>query len=206
MGKLKDISCQKFGRLTALCRLHNTKGKTKWLCVCDCGNFKEVRVSHLISKHTNSCGCLHKENISNLFSKHHKTKTRIYTTWLSMKSRCYNKSNKDYMYYGGRGIKLCDEWCDDFQSFYDWAINNGYKDNLTIDRIDVNGNYEPNNCRWITTKQQARNRRDNKLYTINDVTRCLSEWCEIYKLKYQKVYDRLYKLGWSIERALELEN
>lgn len=129
---------------------------------------------------------------------------RLYRIYWGMKSRCYNKKYLWYNDYGARGIRVCDEWLNDFQVFYDWAINNGYKENLSIDRIDVNGNYEPDNCQWITPKQQARNRRSNKYYTINGETHCLSEWCEILNLNYTTVKARLH-YGWSIEKTLELE-
>lgn len=156
---------------------------------CECGN--------LTSWRTRSCGCSHK--------KHDKTNTRLYRIWIRMKLRCYNEKHLYYKYYGERNIKVCDEWLDDFQAFYDWAINNGYNDNLTIDRIDVNGNYEPSNCRWATVKQQNRNKRNNVNYTINGEIHCLKEWCEILGLKYDNVWARINKHHWSIERALELE-
>lgn len=121
-----------------------------------------------------------------------------------MRERCYNKHSPNYKNYGGRGVAVCSEWKDNFQAFYEWSANNGYNDKLTIDRIDVNDNYEPNNCRWCNAKQQARNRRNNRNYTINGVTHCLMKWCEIYNLNYQTVIYRLNH-NWQIERALELE-
>lgn len=129
---------------------------------------------------------------------------RLYHSWKHMKQRCYNNNDRDYKDYGARGITVCDEWKNDFMSFYDWAINNGYDDTLTIDRIDVNGNYEPNNCQWATRKQQSRNRRNIKQYTINGETHCLSEWCELLNINFDMVRARLYR-GWTIIRALELE-
>lgn len=204
----KDITGQKFGRLTALYRLYNTKCKTKWLCVCDCGNLKEVYITELIRGHTKSCGCLKRDTTisrnKRLRTTHGKTHTRLFNIWDAMKKRCYNKNVNNYKDYGGRGIKICDEWLHDFQAFYDWSISNGYDDNLTIDRIDVNGNYEPNNCRWLTHKQQQRNKRNNKNYTINGVTHCLSEWCNIHNTNYKLVWDRIH-IGWAIERALGLK-
>lgn len=197
----KDLTNHKFGRLTTLYRLHNIKGDTKWLCVCECGNLKEAYINNLTRGKTKSCGCYNKEVIT----KHGKCNTRLYHIYNTMKSRCYNKNNKDYPNYGGRGIVVCDEWLDDFETFYNWAIDNNYRDDLTIDRIDVNGNYEPVNCRWLTLKQQARNTRTNRNITVNNETHCLSEWCEIQNLDYSKVQKRIDELGWPIEKALELK-
>lgn len=121
-----------------------------------------------------------------------------------MKYRCYNKNGKDYKNYGGRGIAVCSDWLDNFMSFYNWSMANGYDNNLTIDRIDNDKGYEPNNCRWVDMKQQSRNTRQNRNITINGETRCLADWCEILGLNYDKIYNRLYK-GWSIEKALELK-
>ena len=202
MSKFKDISGKKFGRLTALYKLHNhhDKGHTYWLCACDCGNLVEICLSSLQNGKTKSCGCLRKD----IITKHGKSNTRLYNIYYAMKVRCYNKNRKDYKNYGGRGIKICDEWQDNFQAFYDWSMSHGYDDTLTIDRIDNNGNYEPNNCRWVTVKQQNRNRRSNINFTCNGETHCLKEWCEILGLNYSTVQIRIQR-NWSIERALELE-
>lgn len=128
---------------------------------------------------------------------------RLYNTWCRIKSKCYNKNNDHYKYYGKRGIKLCDEWLSDPVAFYNWSMENGYQDNLTIDRIDVNGNYEPNNCRWVDQKTQVRNRRNSRYITYKGETKTIMEWCEILNLKYRTVHKRIYKLNWSIEKALE---
>lgn len=207
MGKkVVDITGQKFGRLTVLDKLHNYHKKdTYWLCVCECGNLKEVTSSHLTTGKTKSCGCLRKENSGNRLRIHGKCNTRLHSIWQNMKNRCYHKKSNRYKYYGARGIAVCSEWKDDFMNFYDWSMANGYADNLTIDRIDVNGNYEPNNCRWVDYKTQSRNRRSVKRVTINNETHCLSEWCEILDIKYNTVQTRIYNRGWSIEKALELE-
>lgn len=122
-----------------------------------------------------------------------------------MKKRCYNKNCKSYKDYGARGIEIYDEWLNNFESFYNWANNNGYTDTLTIDRINVNGNYEPNNCRWATQTQQVRNSRHNRYFTYKGETHCLSEWCEILGLKYKNVIARINQYNWSIEEALELK-
>lgn len=200
--KMINLVGKKFGRLTVLDRLHNyhDKKQVHWLCVCDCGNLVEVFGFMLRTGKTKSCGCLNKEAIT----KHDKSDTRLYNIWTLMKSRCYNKNNRAYPNYGGRGIIVCSEWLHDFMAFYNWSMSNGYDDNLTIDRIDVNGNYEPSNCRWADRKQQNRNTRKNRMYTINGVTKCLQYWCDYYKLNRSTVCNRLNK-NWSIEKALELE-
>jgi hypothetical protein len=201
MNKFKDITGQKFGKLTALYRLNNHK-KCKyygsyWLCVCECGNLTEVYLGSLTRGNSTSCGCSIK--------KHGKSNNPLYRNWLGMKTRCCNKTDEHYEDYGERGIKVCNEWLHDFQAFYDWSMSNGYKEGLTIDRIDVNGDYEPNNCRWASRKTQARNRRSNRTFTINGETRCLSEWCEILNLNYNTVLTRINKLKWSISKALEVK-
>lgn len=135
---------------------------------------------------------------------HGQTNTKLYHIWTSMKKRCYNKNSQNYSHYGGRGIKICQEWRDDFMNFYNWAMNNGYKEGLTIDRTDVDKDYSPSNCQWANWKTQQRNRTNTRYITINDETRSLSEWCEILSLNYKRVYQRLYRDHWSIEKALEL--
>lgn len=202
MSKFKDVTGQKFGRLTALHRLHNTKGKTKWLCICDCGNLKEVTLNLLQRGETKSCGCLHKEFMKKQFGTHGKTGTRLHRIWKNMHTRCYNKNISQYKDWGGRGIKICDEWKDNFQTFYDWSMSNGYNDKLSIDRIDNNGNYEPSNCRWATVKQQNRNSRQAKQITFNGETHCIKEWCEILGINYNTYWTRVTNLGWSTEKAL----
>lgn len=197
MSKLKDLTGQKFGKLTTLYRLHNYHREgAYWLCLCDCGNLKVAFGAKLRNGEIKSCGCLR--------TKHGKKCTRLYTILRGMKTRCYNKHDTSYKNYGERGVTVCDEWLDNFQVFYDWATNNNYRDGLTIDRIDVDGNYEPSNCRWITIKKQQRNKRNNKKYTINGETHCLSEWCEILNLNYNTVTTRL-RHNLSIRQALELE-
>lgn len=138
------------------------------------------------------------------YTKHGKRKTKLYNVWNTMRDRCYNKNNKRYKDYGGRGIAVCDEWRNDFMNFYNWSIQHGYNENLTIDRIDNNKGYSPDNCRWVTRKQQARNRRSNINFTYNGETHCIVEWCELLGLKPKTVYQRIHYYNWSIEKALEL--
>lgn len=134
--------------------------------------------------------------------KHGLNETRIYKTWVRMKVRCYNQNHDRYKNYGGRGITVCDEWKNDFKKFYEWAMKNGYSDDLTIDRIDVNGNYEPSNCRWITNKEQCNNRRNNHFITYNGKTQTVSEWAEEIGLDYNTLLVRINRLHWDIEKAL----
>lgn len=126
----------------------------------------------------------------------------LYTRWLSMKRRCYNPNDRNYRFYGARGVRVCDEWKDNFESFYQWAITHGFKRELTIDRIDYYGNYEPINCRWITMKEQSNNRRDNHRYCIDGVEKTLSEWCDIYGVSYEKTAARILNYGWDVKEAL----
>ena len=136
--------------------------------------------------------------------KYGKTNTRLYRTWRHIINRCYNENVPDYLNYGKRGIKMCEDWRSDFMPFYNWSMANGYNDTLTIDRIDNNGNYEPNNCRFIDYKQQQRNTTRTKHITINGETHCLKDWCIILGLNYSTITARINKLNWTIERALEL--
>lgn len=163
MSKIKDLTGQKFGRLTVLERSESNKdGRAQWLCLCECGEIKVKLGKLLLNGHCKSCGCGEYENRVNNITSHKLSNTRLYNIWCAMKQRCYYSKHKDYHNYGGRGITVCEEWKNDFKSFYDWSITHGYADNLTIDRMDVNGNYEPNNCRWATAKEQRLNQRPKR--------------------------------------------
>lgn len=213
MARIKDLTNKKFGRLTVIKRADDyvsPSGQhlTQWLCRCECGNEVIVLACSLKSGRTTSCGCFKKEKISFAKKTHGLTQARLYKIWKTMKARCYNPNNKKYKDYGARNIEVCDEWKEDFQNFYDWSITNGYDENAergeyTIDRIDVNKGYFPENCRWITNKEQQRNKRNNVNITINNETKCLAEWCELLNLNYNIVYLRIYR-GWSIEKSLEV--
>ena len=134
--------------------------------------------------------------------KHGLKKTRLYGIWLQIKNRCFNSNTGRYKDYGGRGITMCEEWRNNFQTFYDWSMSHGYSDELTIDRIDNNGNYEPSNCRWVTVKIQNRNARSNHLITYKGETHCITDWADITGLSRACICNRI-KYGWSVERTLE---
>lgn len=173
------------------------KRKAYWLCKCDCGNTKSVRGDSLIDGSIKSCGCLKREQdkINLIACTHGLRYTRQFNIWCHMKARCYNTSSPKYRVYGGRGIKICDDWKNDFLNFYNWSIANGYSDELSIERINVNGNYEPSNCRWATLVEQAQNKQNTLYLTIDGTTMRLKEWCEIYNINYKKAHSRLKKYG-----------
>lgn len=167
MSALKDLTGQRFGRLIAIKRVGSDKQKrATWRCRCDCGRETVVASSYLINGDTNSCGCLKLELLFKRSTKHSKARTRLYRVWANMIQRCYDPKHTHYHRYGGRGITVCDEWRDDFQAFYDWAMANGYDENApkgkcTIDRIDNDKGYSPDNCRWVDMKIQRHNRTDS---------------------------------------------
>lgn len=182
-----------FGKLKVLSELdERAKGGGKqYLCKCECGNTTIVRSDHLKSGHTTSCGC---NKI--MITSHKKSQSNLYRRWDKIKQRCYNKNSKNYKNYGARGIKMCDEWLHNFMAFYNWAISNGYRNTLTIDRIDNNGNYEPNNCRWVDYTTQNNNRRNTVYLTCNGKTQSVMEWCRELNLNPSTVYYRV-KRGYN---------
>lgn len=198
-GVLKDLTNKAFGKLKVIKRVENTKdGLVQWLCECECGEKTIVRTSYLNNGHTKSCGCFKIENKT----IHGDYKTKLYKVFLQMKDRCNNPNNTSYKNYGGRGIKVCEKWEEDFKLFKEWALQNGYKEGLTIDRIDFNGNYEPNNCRWITNKEQQNNKTTNVFITYKGETKTLTQWAEIYEIEPATVKYRLKK-GLLFEDAFD---
>lgn len=207
MSNKKDLSGLRFGKLVVVEYTGNNKsGRAMWLCRCDCGNYHKTLGKYLLNGDTTSCGCHRARILSNTIKRHtsHKmSKTKLYTKWVSIKDRCFNPKNKAYQNYGGRGIRVCKEWAESFENFYEWAINSGYSEELTIDRIDVNGDYEPNNCRWADVKTQSNNTRRNHYLTYKGETKSLAEWAEIKKINYSTLRARINTYHWSVEKALE---
>ena len=193
MSNKLELTGQKFGRLTVISEAQQRKGKyPEWRCICDCGN-ECIVVGHcLTSGNTKSCGCLRFDNLRKKVKKHDGKGTRLYRIWKNMRSRCRNKNTPQYKDYGGRGISICSEW-DNFLVFKSWARANGYDDSLTIDRINNDGNYCPENCRWVTHKEQNNHRRSNRI--INGKT--LAEWARISGINYNTLLSRLKKMSLS---------
>jgi hypothetical protein len=191
IGKIIDLTGHKYGKLTVL-KMADKKGKNQecyWLCECDCENKTKKIISGNNLRHgrTKSCGC-------GKAKTHDLSKSRVYKIYRSMIQRCYNPNAHAYEIYGGRGIKICDEWIDKkegFVRFYNWSMNNGYSDNLTIDRINVNGNYEPNNCKWSTMKDQQNNKRTNTLIEIDGEIKNIRQWADEFGLTHALISQRL---------------
>lgn len=207
MSRALDLSGREFGRLHVEQRTTNGKdGHSRWLCKCACGNRVVVAGNELKRGNVRSCGCLRLDTIPRLSrknTKHGGSNSRLYAIYQGMKQRCYNPRCPGYELYGGRGITVCPEWSNSFEAFRDWAISHGYRCNLSIDRLDNNKGYEPENCRWATPKEQGNNRRTNKKYTIAGETKTVAEWSKQYSVHPRTVGSRLKK-GLSIEEALGL--
>lgn len=195
MKKL-DLTGHIFGRLTVISAAPNRGKLTYWNCVCSCGNFSTVQTTNLTSGKVQSCGCLMRDIARERHLTHGLSDTRLFHIWASMRGRCTNKNDQAFKYYGGRGITVCDEW-QKFETFREWALANGYRDDLTIDRINSDGNYCPNNCRWVIQSIQSKNRRCVVTYK----GKTIPDFCAEHNLKKSTVYSRL-KSGWSIEKAI----
>lgn len=190
-----------FGRLTVIDVAYKKNNKTYFNCLCSCGKLTVVCKYDLIENHTRSCGCIVKEKLKENRLKHGAYQTRLYRVWQSMKNRCLAKNSKRYKDYGGRGITICEEWVNDFENFKKWALENGYSDELTIDRIDNDGNYCPENCRWATKFEQSHNRRSNHYLTYNGKTQCILDWERELGISNKLICFRLKK-GMPIEKVL----
>lgn len=212
-----DITGQRFGRLVAKKRLETKSSPSGrkysvWLCRCDCGKYIEARLNNLRQGSVSSCGCLSHEvhskiakriNLGEKSRKHGDANHNVplYGIWSAMKRRCNNPNAQYYDIYGGRGITVCSDW-QDYLPFKSWALSNGYKEGLTIDRIDCDGNYEPNNCRWITIQEQQRNRRNNKYYEYKGQLYTVREIAQMVGLKPRTIQGRIER-GWTIEDVVE---
>ena len=199
-----DLTGKKFGKLSVL----GDSGKRSckkilWECLCDCGNRTLACGQDLIQGKKTSCGCVHRQRLidrNKANAIHNETKTRLHHVWAGIKMRCFNPNTPSYKYYGMRGITMCDEWKNSYTSFRDWALANGYADNLSIERVDVNGDYCPENCIWIPAKDQSRNRRN----TVRCGGVALSVLAVLYEVPYDLLYNRFRFLNWPIEEALGL--
>lgn len=206
MSRRIDLTGQRFGRLVITRFVGTDKHwNHRYEYVCDCGNTGTVLDSNLRSGQVKSCGCLKRDLTIARSTKHglsggNRGRTRLYNIWLKMRARCLNPSDPNYPYYGGRGITICPEW-NDFAAFHAWAYANGYRDDLTLDRIDNDGPYSPDNCRWVPAKRQARNRRNNRLLTFRGETKSVVEWAEEVGIPAHTLRQRLHR-GWPVERAL----
>ena len=203
MSAFKDLTGRKFGRLTAETPIRKN-GKVYWICRCECGNAKEVSSGNLVTGAVMSCGCLQRERSAEhcrSMATHKMFGTRLYRIWNGMNDRCYNPHHPYYDRYGGRGIKVCDEWKSDKSRFFAWAKSNGYSDSLSIDRISNDGDYEPSNCRWVTMHEQQLNRSSNHIVTVDGVSLPITEMCERLSIKYE-TYSSRRRYGWSEYDAL----
>lgn len=202
MGRFKDLTGKKFSRLTVLgfsCWKNHT---SYWLCRCDCGKETIVRGAELNNGHTKSCGCYHRDELIKRSTTHGMAKHPLSIIWSHIIQRTCNPKNAAFKHYGGRGITVCESWKKDSCSFIRWALRNGYKAGLTIDRINNNEGYNPSNCRWVNMKTQSRNRRSNRYITFNGETHCISEWAELIGISEYTISRRL-RSGWSEERSLK---
>lgn len=205
----KDLTGKTFGRLKVIGRSEDKvdckqRRYVSWECICECGNTVFVTTNCLKSGNTSSCGCLLKDVAGKQTLTHGLRKTRLYNIYNNMKQRCNNPQNPEYRLYGERGIKVCDEWNqpNGLGAFGNWALNNGYADNLTLDRIDNNGDYSPENCRWVTMKEQAKNTRRNVRILYNGKTMILADFARLTGIDH-RIVSRCVKNGMSAEKIVE---
>ena len=205
---VKDISGQKVGKwavIRYLGAIHPGQTTTYYLCRCECGVERPVNSSALRRGKSISCGCYQREVARNRWTIHGLNDHPLRSHYHAMKSRCYDTRNMGYPNYGGRGVKICQEWLDSYPAFVEWALNSGWAEGLTIDRIDVNGDYSPDNCRWITRAEQSHNTRRNKFYTYQGQTKTLTQWSRDLKIPYERLRGRLRKCGCTFEEAVKME-
>jgi len=200
-----DLTGRVFGRWTVIEESGRDKGgSVRWLCRCVCGTEKTVSGASLTHGRSTSCGCLARELTAERSRTHGQIHTRFYKIWANMIGRATCPTNSEWPNYGGRGITVCPEW----QSFEAFARDMGpaYRDGLTLERVDVDGSYSPENCTWATRKEQARNKRTTIRVEFRGTTKPLAEWCELLGLNYRTTYYRIHRHGWSVDRALSMSN
>lgn len=209
MGKRIELTGQTINGIHVDSFAYVGGGKSKkayWNCTCSCGNKFVAESLKLRTGHTRSCGCYRRKITGETHRTHGATsggkKQRLYSIWRDMRKRCRNKNTTYHKDYVDRGIVVCDEW-QKYETFRDWALENGYKDNLSIERINVNGNYEPNNCKWITISEQQLNKRNTHYITYEGITKPMCVWCRDVGLPYSVVENRINRLHWSVEDALK---
>ena len=209
MSKI-DLTGQRFNKLTVIGEAGRAKnGSIIWACRCDCGTITSVRTTSLRNGATKSCGCFQKAQVKKSNLTHGMTQQkvnenripRIYRTWANMKTRCNNPNTKYYNHWGGRGIKVCEEWAESFEAFFSWAMANGYQDDLQIDRIDNDGDYEPGNCRWVDSDQNANNKRSSLIIEYQGERHTAAEWARITGISQKAIYTR-HKAGKSPKEIL----
>ena len=201
MAKFEDKTGKRYGKLTVISRAENDKyGRARWRCKCDCGNEIVVDAGHLNQGNTKSCGCQNKFYTNNPQRTHGMTHTPEYTAWCDMKTRCYNPNSNRYKQYGGRGIKVCDRWLHSFENFFK-DMGARPSNEYSLDRIDVDGNYEPNNCRWATEQQQANNKTTNRFLAYNNEEHTVSEWARIIGISPKLMQERISN-GWTVEKCI----
>jgi hypothetical protein len=198
--KVVDLTEKKIGFLTVNKRAESRNGDTYWSCTCQCGKVVNVRSDHLQSNRVRSCGCQKGKLITEKKIKHGMRKTRLYRIWASMIQRCENTKSHEAYLYSERGITVCPEW-HEFEIFKNWALSNGYAENLTIERIDNNKGYSSDNCKWATIIEQANNKRTNVRIEYNGLTKTLAQWAREFEIDYRNLWQRL-KRGWSFEQAI----
>lgn len=188
--KIKDISGQKFERLLVVSFVERKKNQSLFLCKCDCGNYVTKSSNALKTGHNKSCGCLNYELTKKRSTTHGLSKHPLFSRWCDMKNRCYYKKHNRYKNYGGKGVKVCDEW-HSFINFFNWAMENNWEKKLSIDRIDNSKNYEPSNCKFSTVKEQNRNRTTSVKITHNGITKSIVEWAEHLEIPYETFRSRV---------------
>lgn len=212
MGKVKDMTGKQFGRWTVICFAgFNNSGAAMWQCVCECGTVRDVNGYTLRSGRSTCCGCKTYEAIRNKqivgYYKHGGKKERLYGIWHGIKDRCNNINSPQYPRYGGRGITVCEEWQNNYESFREWAISTGYdpsakKYDCTLDRIDNNKGYSPDNCEWRNMKAQSNNRSTNHIIEYDGQSHTIQEWAEIIGINSDTLLKRIDNYGWTVERAI----